>query len=67
MTDNKISTKAKSIIDDLMETAGYDSEERVIEEMAFMIHELIEVSIKGTPQLPEEISGMLRTFKRIPK
>ena len=58
-----ISKKAAELIAQYAKTTGYDSTDRVIEELAFAIHELLKIDKERNISL-EEFRGVLKTFRR---
>jgi hypothetical protein len=58
-----ISKKAAELIAQYTKTTGYNSTDRVIEELAFATHELLKIDKERNISL-EEFRGVLKTFRR---
>jgi hypothetical protein len=58
-----ISKKAAELIAQYAKTTGYASTDRVIEELAFALHELLKIDKERNISL-EEFRGVLKTFRR---
>ncbi|MDH5482380.1 MAG: hypothetical protein OEY22_05835 [Candidatus Bathyarchaeota archaeon] len=59
----RISKKAADLIATYAKTTGYNVKDRVVEELAFAIHELLKIDKERNISL-EEFRGVLKTFRR---
>jgi len=63
--------RGKELLDDYMESTGYQDESRVVEEALFTIHELIQLAqqrSKTEPTIPAELFlGIISSFTRFKK
>lgn len=58
-----ISKKAADLITQYVKTTGYGTKDRVVEELAFAMHELLKIDKERNISL-EEFRGVLKTFRR---